>query len=114
MSAGQTLFCSFCGRSQQHVAKLIAGPSVFICNSCVALALYAIHLDRDAVAEREVPSRDNSPSRCSFCGKAVTEVKRLATRKQWNICVECLSLCSDMILREENPLARAVSFEPGD
>jgi ATP-dependent Clp protease ATP-binding subunit ClpX len=31
-----TLHCSFCGRSQHAVARLIAGPNVFICGSCVA------------------------------------------------------------------------------
>ena len=31
------LYCSFCGKSQQEVRKLIAGPSVFVCNECVAL-----------------------------------------------------------------------------
>ena len=33
----QTLYCSFCGKSQHEVHKLIAGPSVFICNECVDL-----------------------------------------------------------------------------
>jgi ATP-dependent Clp protease ATP-binding subunit ClpX len=32
-----TLYCSFCGKSQHKVAKLIAGPSVFICDECVAI-----------------------------------------------------------------------------
>ena len=32
-----TMFCSFCGKSQHDVKKLIAGPAVFICNECVAL-----------------------------------------------------------------------------
>jgi ATP-dependent Clp protease ATP-binding subunit ClpX len=32
-----TLFCSFCGKSQHEVRKLIAGPNVFICNECVEL-----------------------------------------------------------------------------
>ena len=32
-----TLYCSFCGKSQHDVRKLIAGPTVFICNECVAL-----------------------------------------------------------------------------
>lgn len=32
-----TLYCSFCGKSQQEVKKLIAGPSVYICDECVAL-----------------------------------------------------------------------------
>lgn len=31
-----TLYCSFCGKSQHAVEKLIAGPTVFICNECVA------------------------------------------------------------------------------
>jgi len=31
------LYCSFCGKSQHEVRKLIAGPSVFVCNECVAL-----------------------------------------------------------------------------
>lgn len=33
----QTLYCSFCGKSQHEVKKLIAGPSVFICNECIEL-----------------------------------------------------------------------------
>lgn len=33
----QTLYCSFCGKSQHEVRKLIAGPSVFVCNECVEL-----------------------------------------------------------------------------
>jgi hypothetical protein len=32
-----TLYCSFCGKSQQEVRKLIAGPTVFICDECVEL-----------------------------------------------------------------------------
>ena len=33
----QTLYCSFCGKSQKEVHKLIAGPTVFICAECVEL-----------------------------------------------------------------------------
>ena len=35
--ARSTLYCSFCGKSQHDVKKLIAGPNVFICNECVEL-----------------------------------------------------------------------------
>jgi len=34
---GRSLYCSFCGKSQQEVGKLIAGPSVYICDECVGL-----------------------------------------------------------------------------
>ena len=36
-SDGRTVYCSFCGKSQQEVGKLIAGTSVYICNECVTL-----------------------------------------------------------------------------
>lgn len=34
-NTGKTLYCSFCGKSQNEVRKLIAGPAVFICNECI-------------------------------------------------------------------------------
>lgn len=52
MSEKKTLHCSFCGRTQHEVRKLIAGPTVFICDECVDLC-------NDIVAEsggREFPS----------------------------------------------------------
>lgn len=36
-SSGKLLYCSFCGKSQHEVRKLIAGPSVYICDECVEL-----------------------------------------------------------------------------
>ena len=36
-NSGRTLYCSFCGKSEHEVRKLIAGPSVFICDECVDL-----------------------------------------------------------------------------
>lgn len=36
-ASGKLLYCSFCGKSQREVRKLIAGPSVYICNECVDL-----------------------------------------------------------------------------
>src|SRR5438128_3110547 len=35
--ANQTLVCSFCGKSQKEVKKLIAGPTVYICDECIGL-----------------------------------------------------------------------------
>ena len=42
VSSGETkkpLHCSFCGKSQHEVLKLIAGPTVFICDECVELCM---------------------------------------------------------------------------
>ncbi len=41
----KTLYCSFCGKSEHEVDKLVAGPSVFICNDCVDLCNEIIKKD---------------------------------------------------------------------
>ena len=45
---GRVLYCSFCGKSEHEVRKLIAGPSVFICNECVELCNDIIHEEMQA------------------------------------------------------------------
>jgi hypothetical protein len=43
----KTLYCSFCGKSQHEVRKLIAGPTVFICDECVALCTDIVEPEDD-------------------------------------------------------------------
>ncbi|MET4001247.1 ATP-dependent protease ATP-binding subunit ClpX [Marinobacterium sp. MBR-109] len=52
---GSKLFCSFCGKSQDEVRKLIAGPSVFICDECVDLC-------NDIIREEIQDSDEQEPS----------------------------------------------------
>ena len=40
-----SLFCSFCGKNQKEVKKLIAGPTVFVCDECVELCMDIIKED---------------------------------------------------------------------
>jgi len=49
MAKDQTLYCSFCGKSQHEVKKLIAGPTVFICDECVDLCADIIESDANIV-----------------------------------------------------------------
>lgn len=52
--AQRTLYCSFCGKSQHEVKKLIAGPSVFICDECVDLCKDIIQEEvRESLGVRE-------------------------------------------------------------
>jgi ATP-dependent Clp protease ATP-binding subunit ClpX len=53
-----TLYCSFCGKSQHEVRKLIAGPTVFICDECVELCMDII---REESKTTLVKSRDGVP-----------------------------------------------------
>lgn len=54
-----TLYCSFCGKSQHEVRKLIAGPTVFICNECVELCMDII---REENKSSLVKTKDGIPS----------------------------------------------------
>ncbi len=49
---GKLLYCSFCGKSQHEVRKLIAGPSVFICDECVDLCNDIIREEMQEVGEK--------------------------------------------------------------
>ena len=55
---GKLLYCSFCGKSQHEVRKLIAGPSVFICDECVELCNDII---REEMQEHAAESADKLP-----------------------------------------------------
>jgi ATP-dependent Clp protease ATP-binding subunit ClpX len=59
-----TLYCSFCGKSQHEVRKLIAGPTVFICDECVELCMDII---REENKNTLVKSRDGVPSPAEIC-----------------------------------------------
>jgi ATP-dependent Clp protease ATP-binding subunit ClpX len=55
---GKLLYCSFCGKSQHEVRKLIAGPSVFVCDECVELCNDII---REELENRAEKARDKLP-----------------------------------------------------
>ncbi|MDP2697745.1 ATP-dependent Clp protease ATP-binding subunit ClpX [Thalassospira sp.] len=59
-----TLYCSFCGKSQHEVRKLIAGPTVFICDECVELCMDII---REEHKTHLVKSADGVPSPHEIC-----------------------------------------------
>ena len=52
-SGEKTLFCSFCGKSQHEVKKLIAGPSVFVCDECIELCNEIIRDELPVIAAEE-------------------------------------------------------------
>ncbi len=56
--SGKILYCSFCGKSQHEVRKLIAGPSVFICDECVQLCNDII---REELEEKSSSNREQLP-----------------------------------------------------
>ncbi len=61
-SSEKTLYCSFCGKSQHEVKKLIAGPSVFICDECIDLCNEIIRDELPAEGEVRGEGRGDLPT----------------------------------------------------
>jgi ATP-dependent protease Clp ATPase subunit len=84
----ELLRCSFCGRSRTQCAKLIAGPGVYICDGCVALA-------------RTWPAAADPGRVCSFCGGSAPRQDPLAVQRTNTVCAACLDLCDEIIAEEQ-------------
>jgi ATP-dependent Clp protease ATP-binding subunit ClpX len=72
-----TLYCSFCGKSQHEVRKLIAGPTVFICDECVELCMDII---REENKSSLVKSRDGIPTPKEIRSRCTTTTSGSTTR----------------------------------
>jgi hypothetical protein len=118
--------CTFCGRERSAAAKLIAGPHVYICDTCVPQARTVISSGPQPggpfapvilMPEHSQPECEPQVKlACSFCGKQLHQVDGLAASSippapsatqaallpRATICAECLDLC-DEILAEEAP-----------
>jgi ATP-dependent Clp protease ATP-binding subunit ClpX len=54
--------CSFCGKTQREVKRMVAGPDVYICNDCVRLCLDIIHDDTSMETETATPEKKSLPT----------------------------------------------------
>jgi ClpX C4-type zinc finger len=106
------LACSFCGKQQNEVRKLIAGPGVYICDPCIDLAENVIgsghRADTELGTMNSVPA-EQTGVRCTFCGKERFQVARMAivpevavqrTSASPAMCSQCLELCNEIITEE--------------
>jgi ATP-dependent Clp protease ATP-binding subunit ClpX len=74
-----TLYCSFCGKSQHEVRKLIAGPTVFICDECVELCMDII---REETKASGLKATDGVPTPKDICAVLDDYVIGQATAKR--------------------------------
>jgi hypothetical protein len=106
------LDCTFCGKQQNEVRKLIAGPGVYICDSCIDLAGTVVSSGQAARTEFGAMialPEGQARVRCAFCGKDRGQASGLAvmptvtvgrTSANAAICSECLNLCNEIITEE--------------
>jgi lambda repressor-like predicted transcriptional regulator len=83
--------CTFCGRPPLEVSKLLAGPNVFICDTCVASGQQAIS---GATPDAGWSVSQVIKSRCSFCTRRAGAQRSVARAAGASICHECIGLCN--------------------
>ena len=106
------LACSFCGKPQHKVRKLVTGPGLYICDACAELAAGVVTTGSAAETPlgliRAVPPQETR-ERCSFCGKHRLQLSGLVampaetdgkSARHTAICAECLSLCTEIIAEQ--------------
>lgn len=108
--SGDLLSCSFCGRNQKQVKKLIAGAHAYICDGCASRAHAVIagpgHAASTPIATIRQVSDEAGAEQCGFCGKRRHHVAAMASAGDTRvICDECLELCGE-IVSDEPPMPR--------
>ncbi len=84
--------CSFCGKSNRQVNRLIAGQNAAICDACVEKCLEASTNDKE----------NNLDKKCSFCGRYANESNKVIAGKDGYICEYCIKICDEMIKTENS------------
>ncbi|HLI07243.1 MAG TPA: ClpX C4-type zinc finger protein [Ktedonobacteraceae bacterium] len=100
--------CTFCGKEQSQVARLIAGPGdVYICDECIAKIA-----EKPETGGAVMGAEGSDKVRCSFCGKKSRSVHYVVQGPGGvNICGECIELCQQIITEEQDVRRRAT--DPG-
>jgi ATP-dependent protease Clp ATPase subunit len=93
------LRCAFCGKSDEEVRKLIAGPQVYICDKCVLVCVGILADDRRTAGAADpgiqstgaaVPERPASDAWCTFCGNVADLATALLIENRTLLCEGCV------------------------
>src|SRR6201996_8229778 len=87
-----TLRCSFCGKSQNEVKKLIAGPTVYICNECIDICNEIITDDQQATAVTSRPPLPKPAEINTFLDEYVSGQEETRTRLAVAVYQRCKGL----------------------
>ena len=99
-NATRGLACTFCGHSAENVTRLIAGPKVFICSSCVTMAEEILNGTQTAGSSMIIAGAETK-GRCSFCGKPRMAHRAVVKAASANVCSECLGVCRQILTDSE-------------
>jgi len=98
--------CSFCGKNQDQVQRLIAGPGgVYICDECIDAFSKVNAEPQEESGPTTKTEKTRTANRCSFCGKNQQQVVLLHVGPgNAQICDECIDLCQEIIEEERSTI----------
>jgi hypothetical protein len=97
----RVLECTFCKRSQREVARLIAGPRVYICDDCVTGGERLLSGSNSVPGNTLRLAAEGAGEKCSFCGKRRT-IGRPIVSGRAGICGECIALCRQILIDSQS------------
>jgi hypothetical protein len=89
--------CTFCDRPPREVAKLVAGPNVFICDRCIGHVESAFESGQDTRRRDLMLAGPRARARCSFCGKSRAADRPIVVARAASACRECASICRRIV-----------------
>lgn len=94
---GPDAACTWCGRAAAEVAKLIAGPNVYICDVCVGSAERAAHREPRGTADFTLADKKPGSARCAFCSQKAGQERALVAAPPGYLCTDCLRMCGEIL-----------------
>ncbi len=93
--------CASCGRPAAEVNRIIKGPGLGICDACARSASEAIagRPGPDPIVMTGATPTRRRLKKCSFCGRAPLEGRRLVVLADGTICSSCLTLSAELFAR---------------
>jgi len=88
--------CTWCDRPPSEVAKLVAGPNVYICDACVTAA-GRVERGQGKSGGPLKMAKAASRERCTFCHKRPSDTRAMVTGPAANICSDCLRTCREIM-----------------
>ena len=88
--------CTWCDRPPSEVSKLVAGPNVYICDSCLELASRALSGEGGGPGTLRLAA-EGARTRCSFCNKRRNGKRSTVAGPSASICSECLVICREFM-----------------
>lgn len=92
-NATRDLVCTWCDRPASEVSKLIAGPNVFICESCIEAA----EREMRGAPRAGLTRAGKASGRCAFCRRRGSRHRSIVLGDAADVCGDCLRICREIL-----------------